>query len=288
MKRHRAPLACVAALALLVALAPPARAGTGTSVTIACSDGSSMTGVVTASALLQLTQDLQTLTSCAFAADPPATPAGSWTVYDYNPSGHAIAPRVSANSLPATTAADGTVSFQFIPGTFTALLITTDSSLTGDLTGRSLSDTITVSGDPTATFQYQNGGGCPDPVAHARFYFTSARSSGPSYPPPGPPVNGLPPRGFYTQFWWSNPVNAPLASGSQPPSSISASLPDPGMWSDWDGQNGLSRPEVTEAFMTAVANVKSVGLSYGGGCFFENGVTTTGNVTFSSKFSESP
>jgi len=42
--------------------------------------------------------------------------------------------------------------------------------------------------------------------------------------------------------------------------------------------------------MTAAANVKSVGLPFGGGCFFENGVTETGdfNEMFSSTFTEAP
>ena len=46
---------------------------------------------------------------------------------------------------------------------------------------------------------------------------------------------------------------------------------------------------VTAAFNTAVTKVHSVGLSFGGGCFFENGVTTSdGSGTIKSSFSESP
>jgi len=55
-----------------------------------------------------------------------------WTVYDYNLQIKAIAPRNSPNSLPATTTG-ATTTFQFKPGIYTALLITTDRSLTGDL-----------------------------------------------------------------------------------------------------------------------------------------------------------
>ena len=52
----------------------------------------------------------------------------------------------------------------------------------------------------------------------------------------------------------------------------------PSQWSDWNGQNGAS---VTAAFNAAVAKVSQIGLSFGGGCFFENGVTTTdGSGTF--------
>ena len=212
------------------------------------------------------------------ATDGPAM-AASWTVYDYNPSGQALAPRVSAGSMPASIAADGTVTFAFLPNTFTALLITADSTLTGDLSGKTLTDTVGVNGSATG-FRAQNGDGCTYP-ANARFYFTAPSASGSSV--------GTPPRGFYTSFWWSNPVNVPLVTGNQPPASITAVMNDPNEWSDWNGQPA-SNPAVTQAFHQAIQNVKSVGLSFGGGCFFENGVTTTdGNPeNFSSSFSESP
>jgi hypothetical protein len=53
-----------------------------------------------------------------------------------------------------------------------------------------------------------------------RFYFTSATSSGSSFPAPGPPSNGTPPAGFYTEFWWSNPAHVTLVNdnaGGVPP-----------------------------------------------------------------------
>jgi hypothetical protein len=41
--------------------------------------------------------------------------------------------------------------------------------------------------------------------------------------------------------------------------------------------------------MVAIHNVQTVGLSFGGGCFFENGVTTSdGSGTFTSTFTETP
>jgi hypothetical protein len=49
----------------------------------------------------------------------------------------------------------------------------------------------------------------------------------------------------------------------------------PSQWSDWNGQNGASSPSVTAGFNAAVAKVNQAGLSFGGGCFFENGVTTS-------------
>jgi len=56
------------------------------------------------------------------------------------------------------------------------------------------------------------------------------------------------------------------------------------MWSDWNGKLNNSSPEVMEAFLVAIQNVQTVGLSFGGGCFFENGVTTSdGSGTFNAR-----
>jgi hypothetical protein len=221
---------------------------------------------------------LTAATSLTVFGEPPGAGASSgWTVYDYNPSGRALAPRESAGSMPAMTDSSGTTSFAFLANTFTALLTTRDGALTGDLSSKTLTDTVSVAGS-AAGFQAQNGDGCVYP-ANVRFYFTAPSASGSSV--------GKPPAGFYTRFWWSNPANVPLLTGSQPPASISAIMNDPSEWSDWNGQSATN-PAVTEAFLEAIQNVQSVGLSFGGGCFFENGVTTTdGNETFSSQFSES-
>lgn len=126
-----------------------------------------------------------------------------------------------------------------------------------------------------------NGGDCVSNVpAAVRFYFTSPSASGSSV--------GTPPAGFYTSFWWSNPVNLTLVSANQS-GAITATMNHPTEWSDWNGQRGDSSPAVTEAFIEAIHKVQSIGLSFGGECFFETGVTPTGSFTtetFSSDFSE--
>ncbi len=226
------------------------------------------------------------------AAIDPSSETTEWTVYDYNPSNQAIAPRNSKNSMPATTADGGmTWEFPFRPNTHTALFTTTDPSLTGDQSTKMLTDAITVSG-PATTFMTQRGGGdCVNNVpAAVRFFFRSPSASGPGDPPPGPPVNGLPPAGFYTQFWWSNPMNLQLVSGIQS-GTITASMSDPAEWSDWDGKPATD-PLVTAAFIKATQNVQAIGLSFGGLCFFETGVTAEYPTAtpppyeiFSSKFS---
>ena len=153
--------------------------------------------------------------------------------------------------------------------------------MTGDQSNTTLNDSISLSG-PASNFMSQNGGGCTGPMvseASARFFFTSPSAGGTSV---------MEPRGFYTHFWWSNPVNVALATGNQPSITITAHMANPGEWSDWNGQNGATQ---TEAFVEAAHNVQSIGLSFGGECFFENGVTAVGNSTnieqFSSDFTES-
>ena len=132
----------------------------------------------------------------------------------------------------------------------------------------------------------QHGGGdcVGNTPAAVRFYFISPSASGSSV--------GTPPAGFYTQFWWSNPVNVQLLTGNQFGQLLTAAMSDPTEWSDWNGQKG-SNPAVLEAFQEAIRHVQTIGLSFGGECFFETGVTAVypaGNPppyeAFSSSFSE--
>ncbi len=271
-----------------------------TQITLSCNDGHSVIFEVDQITLTSLLADVQAInasgtgTSCTLtmAAIDPSSETTEWTVYDYNPSNQAIAPRNSTNSMPATTGDGGmTWEFPFRPNTHTALFTTTDPSLTGNQSTTMLTDTITVSG-PATTFMTQRGGGdCFNNVpAAVRFFFRSPSASGPGDPPPGPPVNGLPPAGFYTQFWWSNPIFMRLVSGNDS-QTIMASMSDPAEWSDWDGKPATD-PLVTAAFIKATQNVQAIGLSFGGLCFFETGVTAEYPTAtpppyeiFSSKFS---
>jgi hypothetical protein len=257
-----------------------------TQVILSCNDGHSVGLLADPATLSSLTAAVQSLnaggSSCGLntaAADPPTT-AAKWTVYDYNASGQEIAPRNSPNSDPASTT--GTVTtFPFLDGHYTALLTTMDKSLTGDLSSKTLTDTISVSGSALSFTTQHGGGDCVNNIpAAVRFYFVSPSASGSS--------TGTPPAGFYTQFWWSNPVNAQLLTGNQASQMISAVMSDPNEWSDWNGQQG-SNPAVLEAFEEAIHKVQTVGLSFGGECFFETGVQaspTSASETFSSDFGE--
>jgi hypothetical protein len=263
-------------------------------VILSCTDGHSVVLSVDAATLTSLAADVDainasgtgvTCTLDSTALDPSSQTA-AWTVYDYNPSNNALAPRNAPNKMPATTTSDGTTTFEFLPGMYTALLTTTDRSLTGDLHMTTLTDKITVSGNAT-TFVTQHGGGdcVGDVPAAVRFYFVSPSASGSTI--------GTPPAGFYTQFWWSNRASLQLLNGTQS-ATIIANVGDVTEWSDWNGKRPSDSPEVAAAFDKAIHNVQTVGLSFGGLCFFETGVTaeyppnTAPDEMFSSTFSETP
>jgi len=259
-------------------------------VILSCTDGHSVVLWVDAATLTSLAADVDAINAsgtgvtCTLGSTAldPSSQTTAWTVYDYNPSNNALAPRNAPDKMPATTT-DATTTFDFLPEKFTALLTTTDRSLTGDLSMTTLTDNISVSGPATTFMTQHNGGDCLSNVpAAVRFYFVSPSASGSSV--------GTPPAGFYTQFWWSNPMNVPLTAGNQTPVTITALVSDPDEWSDWNGQRGSSSPEVFAAFEKAIRNVQTVGLSFGGLCFFETGVTvdpsTTSDEMFSSTFSE--
>ena len=290
--RKLVPALC-GALALLFPTALAAHADLTDSVnaTISCSDGHSVVVTVDQVGLTSLLSDVQainsgtsgTLCTVDTAAVDPTEVSTDWTVFDYNPSGQAIAPRHSPDSGPAMPSAGGTIwSFNFHAFVYTALFTSTDPNLTGNMSARKVSDTITLTSDMAGLFQTQhNGGDCvSNTPAAVRFYFTAPSASGSSA--------GTPPAGFYTRFWWSNPVNLPMSSSTQS-GTITADLSDPSEWSDWNGQRGDSSPAVLEAYMEATQKVQSIGLSFGGECFFETGVTplpATDGDTFASQFSE--
>jgi hypothetical protein len=192
------------------------------------------------------------------AAPAWASPSNgnNWTAFAWN-DGNSISPQATFSSNPVT--------FNFEQGKFTALLVSSSKHWTGDLTGKTLTDDVTLSA-PGTTFADQNGGGCTPDQQTTRLFFQSP--------------------GFaFTNFWWSNPASITLTptGGSF---HLTVSLTDPSQWSDFNGKNGAT--EVT-GFKDAVSKVSTVGLSFGGGCFFENGVTiTSGSATLISKFSESP
>jgi hypothetical protein len=197
------------------------------------------------------------------ASDPPAS---GWQIGYYTPSPHGTLSYAQAKGGSRPT-------LNFTSEDNTALLITGQKakfpSLLGDLSGAtSISATLNVSG-VTGLFTYfgePSCGGLPQeggPTANVRFYFQTSNAGGFDE----------------THYWWSNPVSLPLVG---PTSNGSVTLNDDFMgtsWSDYFGHSGVG--PYASGFAAALSNVTDIGVSFGGGCFFENGVgTTDGSGTF--------
>jgi hypothetical protein len=202
---------------------------------------------------------MPTLALTSFLIGPK--PEKKWMEYFYRANGAAPAPK------PSTLANGGTaVAFNF-PDTpdvsgFNTKHPAYNDTLLGNLSGKTVSATYDITG-ATGPFIYygQNTATnpCPTP-ANVRLYFeTNSNDLGES------------------QYWWSNPVSHPLATGSY---SLMANL-NPASWSDRDGHPGTFDAAHSAAFAAAASDVQQIGLSFGGGCFFANGVgTSDGSGTF--------
>lgn len=211
-----------------------------------------MRGFVTAVAAAAL----MAVSGPAFAA-AGGSQASSWHIGYYTPSSVGTLSNAQAPK-PAT----GVASLNFTSEANTALLVTDQKaknpSLLGNLNGKTVTATFTITGAGPFTYygEATPSNPCPTP-ANTRLYFETSNAGGFDY----------------THYWWSNPASAVLANGTL---TVTANVL-PAEWSDWNGQNGATVP--TE-FAKAAGDVRSIGLSFGGGCFFENGVgTTTGTGT---------
>jgi hypothetical protein len=136
-----------------------------------------------------------------------------------------------------------------------ALDLTNKGTLVGDQLGKTITATFTIN-DPVAMFTY---GGEPDGsggVANTRLYFDSASIVGPTQ--------------VSTNFWWSDAAFQNLSNGTF---TLTAVI-DP-TTSSWSAYNGEPSSSNTAAFDAAASNIKDIGLSFGGGYFFANGVGTS-------------
>jgi hypothetical protein len=193
------------------------------------------------------------------------SPASNWHIGYYTPSSQTL----SFAAAPAD--ASGNPNLNFTNQSNTALLVTNNKakfpSLLGDLTGKSVSATFTVSSLNTSTiFTYGGEPSCGGTTAYVRYYFETSNAGGFDE----------------THYWWSNPVHIDFSVNGGPVSLGIVPLTG-GNWSDYFGHfgNDMSNPAYSAGFNAAVSNVTEIGLSFGGGCFFENGVgTNDGSGTF--------
>ncbi len=194
--------------------------------------------------------------------DTPPTGNFHWKAYDYNASGKALRSR---QPFVVTEGSDGGIGFDFLFTPDTALLITAHPSYRGDLLGDLSSDTmitakvgVTVTTNTVFTY-YGEPDACDGGVnkANVRFFFQT-QTTGPF---------------SETDYWWSNSATSHAylrdlkASGDMTITNTFSGAE----WSDFYGHLG-DDPAYAAAFDAALHNVKAIGLSFGGGCFFENGV----------------
>jgi hypothetical protein len=173
----------------------------------------------------------------------PATPS-NWHVGVYNSSGRAFSNGQAANAPGALA------TFHFTTSADTALLTTSQGAqkgnLIGDIRGKQVTANFTITG--SNDFQYYGQPDACGKPASVRLYFeTSGKFA-------------------YTNFWWSNPAAQVLANGNN--LTVTATVSGE-QWSDWNGQFGTTE---AAGFAAAAKNASAIGLSFGGGCFFENGV----------------
>lgn len=203
------------------------------------------------------------LTSFAYAAPSISMTGSKWTVYNYPV---IMPPNAYTNVGHATTIPTGGVSFNFPDaddGYYTALLL--DNYNVPLSSVQTITATIQVVGDGILLGNPGSSGNSPTP-AYVRLYFATTNNAGSG--------NGA---FAYTDFWWSNPAS--FTFGSSTGTITITSQLQGALWSDWNGQFGTGAQAT--AFATALKNVKYVGLSFGSGWFFANGVgASAGSATF--------
>jgi hypothetical protein len=197
------------------------------------------------------------IATIVLSSAPALADASTWKDGYYTPSGRALS-FADANNA-------GIASIDFTNQSNTALLVTTHGAakgtLLGDLGGKTITATFHVSG-VTGSFIYFGEPSCGGTTANARLFFQTDNGGGFQY----------------THYWWSDVAWTALSNGDF---SLTATVTPPG-WSDWNGQTGVSQ---SAGFMDAASNVTTIGLSFGGGCFFENGIGTddgSGTLTLDS------
>ncbi len=186
---------------------------------------------------------------------------GGWSVSYFTPNAVSLGATIALHSTP-------TIQVPFLaPDRYLALIQGGQSmGLTGNLTGETLSATYTIAGvSNDASFvgnsdQCTPGGNPPS----MRLYFATGHS-----------VSRY-------NLWWADSSAVDFTGNASGMMTVSL---DPSNWSDLYGDSGSNAPT---QFAAAVANVTVVGISFGDGCHYENGVTTSdGSGTFTSQMSVS-
>jgi hypothetical protein len=178
----------------------------------------------------------------------------TWKLYSFNSSGRAL--RAQKVSFETAT---NTVSFTFPETADAAYLTSSKVGEFGDLTNQTLHGTASITNvAPGTTFANYPGctGSSGDPTVGLYF---STKATG----------------GFNPAVYWWSTKRVPLATIINTPTVLDTALAQ-GMWTDYYGHSDPA------AFAAAVKNVVDWGVSFGGDCFYANGVgTPSGSADFS-------
>lgn len=183
------------------------------------------------------------------AAVPLAASADSapWHVYNLTASGRTL------TSPQAMGQGGDQATFDFLGTPTTSYLL--DHQAAGDLEGKTITATYSVTGDGTLFYDLTgNVSGSP----MVRIFFETST--------PGSFAE--------TDYWWSHAGSSVVAVGDNEVT-IQTTIGDGSDWSDFYGHFG-NNPDYSDAFEAAAANATYVGLSFGGGYFFANGVGVDG------------
>ena len=185
----------------------------------------------------------------ALAAAPVLAVSTTWKLSSYNASGHAL------RAQAADAGAAGAVSFTFPATADAAYLLTAKVGDFGDLTGTTLTAAVSIVATNGATFA--NYPGCTSTTTSQTVgIFFQTKSTG-SFNP--------------SASWWSSTRVAVNSSLNTTLSTVLVS----GNWTNYNGQTDPT------GFAAAAANVTSWGVSFGGDCFYANGVgTPAGSAVF--------
>ena len=206
----------------------------------------------------------------ALADESPAM-AGKWQVADFDEAGN-FGPHQAENFEGRA------VGFEFLDRPDTSFLITDHPAyknrLFGDQTGKSLVARVVVAVTPGTEFQYWGEPDGSGRAANVRLYFETSMLLGTPQPPPS--TQG------YSSLWWSFPISVDLADLMDGEATLEVPL-EPALWLDCQNVSGDSDDAHRDFFAAAIANIDVVGLSFGGGKFFHNGlgiVPGTGSGSF--------
>lgn len=185
------------------------------------------------------------------AALPAAVSADSapWHVYNLTASGRTLtSPQAMGQNGDEAT-------FDFLGTPTTSYLL--NHQLAGNLAGKTITATYSVTG--AGTLFYDLNGNVPGSPMVRIFFETST---------PGSFAE--------TDFWWSHAGATAITVGDSTVT-ITAQTGNAADWSDFFGHFG-NDSQFADAFSAAVSNETYVGLSFGGGFFFANGIGVDGGA----------